>query len=106
MIRWLKRLFRFFLLLFLVGVCGLIWLFSQRDAFFFTMNNIDEQRVVDQAFTSVEVTAQTSDIIIKTDHIPSARLHFTGSVPEERKKSLQLVSEVQPNGTLHVKIVD
>ncbi|EST56596.1 hypothetical protein T458_04710 [Brevibacillus panacihumi W25] len=106
MIRWLKRLFRFFLLLFLVGVCGLIWLFSQRDAFFFTINNIDEQRVVDQAFTSVEITAQTSDIIIKTDHIPSARLHFTGSVPEERKKSLQLVSEVQPNGTLIVKIVE
>ncbi|MGE7270643.1 DUF4097 family beta strand repeat-containing protein [Brevibacillus panacihumi] len=107
MIRWLKRLFRFFLLLFLVGVCGLIWLFSQRDAaFFFTMNNLDEQRVVDQAFTSVEVTAQTSDISIKTDTIPSARLRFTGSVPEERKESLKLVSEVQPNGTLTVKIVE
>lgn len=106
MIRWLKRLFRFFLLLFLVGVCGLIWLFSQRDAIFFTTNNIDEQRVIEQAFTSVQVTANTSDITIKTADIPSARLHLIGSVSTQQKDRLQFVSGVQPNGTLEVKIVE
>ncbi|MDH4617546.1 DUF4097 family beta strand repeat-containing protein [Brevibacillus sp. AY1] len=106
MTRWLKRLFRFFLLVFIVGAVGLIWLLSQRDTLIEAGTAIDEQRTIEQAVKGVEIATSRVDVKVMYSHIPTARIGLVGKVSEEQRKQIQLQSEVKADGSLQVKVIE
>lgn len=106
MTRWLKRLFRFFLLIFIVGAVGLIWLFSQKDTLIEAGTAIDEQRTIEQAVKGVEITTSRVDVEVMRSNIPTARIGLVGKLSEEQRKHIQLQSEVLADGNLQVKVIE
>ncbi|MGN7468419.1 DUF4097 family beta strand repeat-containing protein [Brevibacillus sp. SAFN-007a] len=99
-----KKLFGISLLLFVVGVCGLVWLFSKQEYFAFSLKKIEEQRTIEQPFQSVVVEAGTADLVMMPTTAAQATVRLTGELSEQQKEWLQLTSEVTADGTLRVQV--
>lgn len=106
MSRWLKRLFHFFLIVFLGGAVGLFWLFSQRDITREVMVSVKEQRTIEQAVKGIEITTSTADVHVMRSNVPNPHLELIGNISKEQREQIQWKSEVTADGTLQVKVIE
>ncbi|MGG1664176.1 DUF4097 family beta strand repeat-containing protein [Brevibacillus sp. NRS-1366] len=101
---WGKKIFGISLLLFVLGASGLVWLFSKQEYFSFSLAQIDEQRTIQETFTSLNLTTDTADVVVTPSQLPTASVRLLGEANENQKESLQFVTEVTPDGTLKVEV--
>ncbi|MGF9797710.1 DUF4097 family beta strand repeat-containing protein [Brevibacillus agri] len=101
---WGKKLLGISLLLFVVGVCGLVWLFAKQEHFAFSLKKIEEQRIIEQPFKAVTVETGTADLVITPTKAAQATVRLTGEISEQQKERLQWTSEVTEDGTLRVQV--
>lgn len=97
-----KKLFGFSLLLFIVGVCGMVWLFLRQEDFAYSLKPIKEVRVIEQEFKAVEIKTDTADIEFIPSKMPKATVRLVGEVSDQQQERLEFTTEVAPNGTLVV----
>lgn len=100
----LKRLFQFCLLLFVVGLGGMVWLFVQRDPFTVSLFPVNEQHTIAESVKALQVSTSTTDVILSPSQSDQTSIRLSGRVVQTSKDSLQLNSEVTPDGTLHVEV--
>ncbi|RNB54377.1 hypothetical protein EDM57_17060 [Brevibacillus gelatini] len=101
---WGRKLFGLSLLLFVVGVCGLIWLFARQEHFVFSLKKLEDVRVIEQPFKAVSIETATADLVITPTKTAQATVRLTGEISEQHKERLQLTSEVTEDGTLRVQL--
>ncbi|WP_421616905.1 DUF4097 family beta strand repeat-containing protein [Brevibacillus sp. TJ4] len=100
----LKRSFQFCLLLFVVGLGGMLWLFVQRDPFAVSLLPVNEQHTIAESVKALQVSTSTADVILSPSQSDQTSIRLSGRVVQARKDDLQLNSEVTPDGTLHVEV--
>lgn len=101
---WGKKLFGISFLLFIIGVCGLVWLFSKQEYFAFSLKKVEQQQTIEQDFKAVDVSTGTADLVITPAKVEKATVRLVGEVAEMQKDRLQFTSEVRPDGTLVVYV--
>ncbi len=101
---WGKKLFGISFLLFIIGVCGLVWLFSKQEYFAFSLKKVEQQQTIEQDFKAVDVSTGTADLVITLKKVEKATVRLVGEVAEMQKDRLQFTSEVRPDGTLVVYV--
>jgi lia operon protein LiaG len=104
MSNWGKRLFGLSLLLFVIGASGLVWLFSKQEYFSFSLAKVDEQRTISQAITALDVSTDTTDVVVTSSNLKQASVRLVGEVSDKQKGRIQFLSEVTPDGTLKVEV--
>ncbi|MFS0554382.1 DUF4097 family beta strand repeat-containing protein [Brevibacillus sp. 179-C9.3 HS] len=97
-----KKLFGFSLILFIVGVCGMVWLFLRQENFAYSLKPIKEERVMEQEIKAIDLKSDTADIAIIPSKLPKATVRMVGEVSEQQYEILEFKSEIAPDGTLVV----
>ncbi|WNC16685.1 DUF4097 family beta strand repeat-containing protein [Brevibacillus brevis] len=101
---WGKRLFGISLLLFVVGVSGLVWLFSKQEMFAVSLKPVDEQRTITETVKSLDLATDTVDVLIERSSQPSVSVRLVGEVDERQR--YQLTSDISPDGKLTVAVTE
>ncbi|MED1792575.1 DUF4097 family beta strand repeat-containing protein [Brevibacillus nitrificans] len=99
-----KKLFGLCLLLFIIGVAGLGWLFSKQEQFAFSLKTIDEARTIEQKVKALDLSVDTTDVLIKKSGTGSTLVRLVGETAEDDVKRIQFESNVDVDGTLHVSV--
>ncbi|MED1783692.1 DUF4097 family beta strand repeat-containing protein [Brevibacillus fortis] len=99
-----KRLFGISLLLFIIGVCGIIWLFTKQENFSFSLKQVNEERMIEQEVKAIEVRTEVADVEIMASKQPKASVRMVGEVSEQQEERLEFRSVVSPDGTLLVEL--
>ncbi|MDR7315008.1 DUF4097 family beta strand repeat-containing protein [Brevibacillus nitrificans] len=99
-----KKLFGLCLLLFIIGVAGLGWLFSKQEQFAFSLKTIDEARTIEQKVKALDLSVDTTDVLIKKSDTGSAMVRLVGETAEDDVGRIQFDSNVSPDGTLRVSV--
>ncbi|WP_429842862.1 DUF4097 family beta strand repeat-containing protein [Brevibacillus sp. FIR094] len=99
-----KRLFGISLLLFIIGVCGIIWLFTKQENFSFSLKQVNEEHMIEQEVKAIELLTETSDVEIMATKQPKASVRMVGEVSEQQQERLEFRSVVSPDGTLVVEL--
>ncbi|MGG4497902.1 DUF4097 family beta strand repeat-containing protein [Brevibacillus reuszeri] len=101
---WGKKIFGISLLLFLLGASGLVWMFTKQDYFSFSLAQVNEERTIQEAFTSVDVATGTVDVVITPSSLPTASVRLVGEASDQQMERMQFASKVLPDGTLKVDV--
>ncbi|WP_312116165.1 DUF4097 family beta strand repeat-containing protein [Brevibacillus reuszeri] len=101
---WGKKIFGISLLLFLLGASGLVWMFTKQDYFSFSLAQVNEERTIQEAFTSVDVATGTVDVVITPSSLPTASVRLVGEASDQQMERMQFTSKVLPDGTLKVDV--
>ncbi|MGG4439114.1 DUF4097 family beta strand repeat-containing protein [Brevibacillus fortis] len=99
-----KRLFGISLLLFIIGVCGIIWLFTKQENFSFSLKHVNEERTIEQEIKAIEVLTEVADVEIMATKQPKVSVRMVGEVSEQQQERLEFRSVVSPDGTLLVEM--
>ncbi|WP_409178090.1 DUF4097 family beta strand repeat-containing protein [Brevibacillus fortis] len=99
-----KRLFGISLLLFIIGVCGIIWLFTKQENFSFSLKQVNEERMIEQEVKAIELLTEVADVEIMASKQPKASVRMVGEVSEQQQERLEFRSVVSPDGTLLVEL--
>ncbi|GEC91263.1 DUF4097 family beta strand repeat-containing protein [Brevibacillus brevis] len=99
-----KRLFGISLLLFIIGICGIIWLFTKQENFSFSLKQVNEERMIEQEVKAIEVLTEAVDVEIMASKQPKASVRMVGEVSEQQQERLEFRSVVSPDGTLLVEL--
>ncbi|MBY0089106.1 DUF4097 domain-containing protein [Brevibacillus sp. M2.1A] len=99
-----KRLFGISLLLFIIGVCGIIWLFTKQENFSFSLKQVNEEHVIEQEVKAIELLTEAADVEIMASKQPKASVRMVGEVSEQQQERLEFRSVVSPDGTLLVEL--
>ncbi|MED4753990.1 DUF4097 family beta strand repeat-containing protein [Brevibacillus choshinensis] len=99
-----KKLFGLCLLLFIVGAAGLVWLFSKQEYFTFSLKEVKEERMVSQSFKGLNLSTDSTDVIIGQSNQSSAIVRLVGNAADQQLERLQFTSDVSPDGTLNVTV--
>ncbi|QQE73313.1 DUF4097 family beta strand repeat protein [Brevibacillus composti] len=100
----MNSLFGFFCLLFLVGLIGLIWQYSQQPDMGFRFEQVREERAITMPFTAIELETDTADVVLSISKTSQASAKMVGEVSSSRKGKQEFITEVTPDGTLHVSL--
>ncbi|MGG0935371.1 DUF4097 family beta strand repeat-containing protein [Brevibacillus centrosporus] len=99
-----KKLFGLCLLLFIIGVAGLGWLFSKQEQFAFSLKTIDEARTIEQKVKALDLSVDTTDVLIKKSDTGSTMVRLVGETAEDDVDRIQFDSNVDADGMLRVSV--
>ena len=100
----LNRLFRFCLLLFFVGACGLVWLFVQHNPFEVAMATIEQQQTVSEKPKALQVATQRVNVVVSASSSDAVVIRLSGEVSAAGKDLIRLQSRMGRDGTLQVEV--
>ena len=101
---WGKKIFGISLLLFLLGASGLVWMFTKQDYFSFSLAQVNEERTIEEPFTSLDVVSGTADVVITPSQLSTASVRLIGEASDQQRERIQFTSSVLSDGTLKVNV--
>ncbi|MFD2369895.1 DUF4097 domain-containing protein [Brevibacillus sp. GCM10020057] len=101
---WGKKLFGLCLLLFVVGAAGLVWLLAKQEQFTFSLRAVNEERIVSRSISALELSTDTTDVLIGKSNQSNAIVRLVGEAPNEERERISFSSDVGTDGTLRVHV--